>query len=48
MKHQVLFSLKDKSKKKVSSAATLLGALRVKMFACAYSLCSNYLLVHCV
>ena len=31
MKYQVLFSLKDKSKKmKVSSAATLLGALRVK------------------
>ena len=30
MKHQALFSLKDKSKKiKVSSAAILLGALRV-------------------
>ena len=31
MKHQVLFSLQDKSKKKMSSAATLLGLLRVKI-----------------
>ena len=32
MKHQALFSSKDKSKKiKVSSAAILLGALRVKV-----------------
>ena len=32
MKHQTLFSSKDKSKnKKVSSAAILLGALRVKL-----------------
>ena len=32
MKHQTLFSLKDKGKKKikVSSAANLLGTLRVK------------------
>ena len=34
MKHQALFSLKDKSKKIiiVSSAAILLGALRIKLF----------------
>ena len=32
MKHQALFSSKDKSKKiKMSSAAILLGALRVKI-----------------
>ena len=32
MKHQALFSSKDKSRKiKVSSAAILLGALRVKI-----------------
>ena len=32
MKHQALFSLKDKSKNmKVSSAAIMVGALRVKV-----------------
>ena len=33
MNHQALFSSKDKSKNiKVSSAAILLGALRIKLF----------------
>ena len=31
MKHQALFSSKDKSQKKVSSAAILLGALTVNV-----------------
>ena len=31
MKHQVLFSSKDKSKNNVSSAAILFGAIRVKI-----------------
>ena len=35
MKHQALFSSKDKSKKiKVSSAAILLGSLRVEGISC--------------
>ena len=37
MKHQALFSLKDKSKKiQVSSAAVMLGSLRVKLWTYGY------------
>ena len=38
MKYQALFSLKDKSKKiKMSSAAFLFGALRVKVYEYTFS-----------
>ena len=48
MKHQALFSSKDKSRKiKESSAAILLGALRVNIHACTItlSLTNNYIQV---
>ena len=54
MKYQVLFSSKDKSKKiKMSSAAILLGSLRVKLLcsevklACALTQIDNISILRC-